>query len=126
MPEPDWIARSPHAPIIHALRAVAWADDVLEETEVLWTALLLKRLGIQVDRDVYRIWMNTPPDDTPPEESDTFNQLFLLDEAIRLAWVDGIYRAPERERIARWAQRWSVTPEALKALEDEVAQSRDR
>ena len=121
--EVDWIARSPHASIIHALRVVAWADDVVEEEEMLWVARLLQRLGVEVDDGVFRHWMNTPPTGPIPDESDTFNQLFLLDEAIRLAWADGTYQAAERQRIARWAEAWSVAPDALQALEDEVAAS---
>ena len=119
----DWIARSAHASIIHALRVVAWADDVVEEEEVLWVARLLRRLGVEVDDAVFRHWMNTPPTVSTPDESDTFNQLFLLDEAIRLAWADGSYQQTERRRIARWADMWSVSAEALQALEEEVAAS---
>ena len=121
--EADWIARSPHASIIHALRVVAWADDVVEEEEILWVARLLDRLGVEVDDAIFRHWMNTAPSGSVPEEADTFNQLFLLDEAIRLAWADGTYQSAERERIARWAELWSVAPEALQSLEDEVAAS---
>ena len=123
MTEPDWIARSPHAAIIYALRTVAWADGVLDELELIWSAQLLERLGVPIDRDVFRHWMNTANDDVAPEEADTFNQLFLLTEAIGLAWADGVYQSPERDRIARWARAWSVTDTQLEALEAEVAAS---
>ena len=124
MTEPDWIARSPHAAIIHALRTVAWADGVLDELEVIWSARLIERLGVTVDRDRFRHWMGTPDTDVTPDESDTFNRLFLLDEAIRLAWADGVYQPRERARIARWAKTWSVTETQLEALEAEVVASR--
>jgi len=119
----DWIELSPHASLIHALRAVAWADHVVEDEEIIWASQLLERLGVEVNQEVFRHWMNTRPPDRSPEESDTFNRLFLLDEAVRLAWADGSYDATERKRIARWARQWSVSDAKLEAIEADVAAS---
>ena len=119
---PDWLAASPHAALLEALRAVAWADGDLDETEQQMVVALVARLGLQPSEGALRVWLSQPvgADAKGLVETDRFNCVFILSQALELALADGDYSASERERIEGWATAWSITKEELATIEEEV------
>jgi uncharacterized tellurite resistance protein B-like protein len=125
MDRPDWLKCSPHAPLLHALRSLAWADGVLDRAEAAAIARVAMTLEVPITCASLEAWLGEVPDEEAPPESDTFGRLFVLSQALRLAWADGSFCPDERARINRWAQGWGITAAQLAAIEAELQAERE-
>ena len=124
MSHSTWVDQSPHAPILYALRSLAWADGELAPAEVEAIARVAETLDLDFHYAELFAWLSNPPSEPPPSEADAFGRLFVLSQALRLAWVDDEFSATERERISRWAEAWDISTEDVARLEAEVLAER--
>jgi len=125
MDGPAWLERSPHAPLLHALRSLAWADGGLDLAEAEAIARVAASLDVELHCAALEAWLaERPSRETAPAEPDAFGRLFVLSQALRLAWADGAFTADERERVGRWAAAWGISNAQLEGLEAEVTAER--
>jgi uncharacterized membrane protein YebE (DUF533 family) len=133
MSAPTWLRQSSAAPVLEALRAVAWADGSLDSAERDLVVGVVRRLGVEVSDAVLHAWLDEGAGDGPSTESlmeeDHFGLHLILSTAIRLGLIDGDYSADERARVAGWAEAWGFSAADLAEIEaeitDELAQPAD-
>ena len=121
MSDPKWLSSSQHATLIKSLRAVAWADGVLESDEKIFLERLIQRVGLAPsEHELGLFWSQGQGDEFIPNESDPFSKRFILSKAMEMSFEDGSYSERERTHIERWAQQWEISAEELQEMEAEV------
>jgi len=124
MPSPSWLRQSSAAPVLEALRAVAWADGSLDAAERELVVGVVRRLGVDVADATLHAWLDQGGGDGPSPESlaeeDHFGLHLILSTAVRLGMIDGDYSEAERARVAAWAQAWGFSASDLAEIEAEV------
>lgn len=122
MPDPKWLSSSPHAMLIKSLRAIAWADGVLESDEKIFLERLIRGVGlVPSSHELSLFWAQGQGGGFVPEESDPFSKRFILSKAMEMSYEDGSYSERERTHIERWAQQWAISAEELQEMEAEVS-----
>jgi uncharacterized tellurite resistance protein B-like protein len=122
MSDPKWLSSSPHATLIKSLRAIAWADGVLESDEKIFLERLIQRVGLEPSgHELERFWSLGREDAFIPNESDPFSKRFILSKAMEMSFEDGSYSERERTHIERWAKQWEISAEELEEMEAEVS-----
>ena len=66
---PLWLRMSSAAPVLEALRAIAWADGTLDAAERELVVGVVRRLGVSVDDPTLHAWLGEGAGEGPSAEA---------------------------------------------------------